>query len=417
MLLRAMAIPPSATPPACEPLVSSWQRLLVAALAVVILVSSWGSWGEADPRRADFDRVHEGVQDALEQGVRDGVAEVGEFVDAALDTDLLHAPRVTVDLSGWEGRISARGFEAPNALAILAGVLMGLLAITPSRGRWPSILALQLAIYGSFHLGVLTIDLSEQSGMRPAGWATLGAFLLSTIVLLSGVAAWRAELAQRGWGRTVQSRLGDALGLGAERPSHLPAKGKSKGNGKNKAGRRLKAEVPSPRFSRACAYALDILLIGLWLGVLTLLMPQLPAPWLEGVWNDPMRAQLVILAALLAPIILVSSVFDSKWGMGTPGKRALHLRVGLAGVAGVQPLPFPRALLRNVLKYLPWELAHTALWRIEGWPDQVLEISGPPLLLLVGMWVLLAADVLCGWMRSDRRSLHDLLSGASVVLR
>ena len=64
---------------------------------------------------------------------------------------------------------------------------------------------------------------------------------------------------------------------------------------------------------------------------------------------------------------------------------------------------------------LAWELSHTCLWRIPGWP---LEPQEPSWLVYAGfalVWVLVAAYILSA-LKSDRRQmLYDRLSGCVVV--
>jgi hypothetical protein len=74
-----------------------------------------------------------------------------------------------------------------------------------------------------------------------------------------------------------------------------------------------------------------------------------------------------------------------------------------------------RALWRNALKLIPWELTHACLWRIPGWP---LAPETPPLWITVGLilvWVVVAVYVLSLALSQRGQTLYDWLAGVRVV--
>lgn len=104
---------------------------------------------------------------------------------------------------------------------------------------------------------------------------------------------------------------------------------------------------------RLLAFQLDVACIVFWgvalFGLSMLLndgaMPDAPNPW---------RGQLIGLLSMTLPVLIVFSWLESRGG-STPGKRIQRLRVVTS--KGVPPL-FQKALLRNALKFLPWECGH-----------------------------------------------------------
>lgn len=106
-------------------------------------------------------------------------------------------------------------------------------------------------------------------------------------------------------------------------------------------------------FRRLLAFQFDcacILLWGVALFGLTMLLndgelPDAPNPW---------RGQMIGLLSMTLPVLLVFSWMESRGG-STPGKRFQRLRVVTS--KGVPPA-LPQTLLRNALKFLPWELGH-----------------------------------------------------------
>lgn len=120
---------------------------------------------------------------------------------------------------------------------------------------------------------------------------------------------------------------------------------------------------------------------------------------------DERQTHLLSLAVSVLPVTLGCAVLD--WCGGTPGKRLAGL--GLRW----RTRSFWRALVRNAVKFLPWQLGHTGLicgvYRgFENSATMTLLLSSQLLFL-----VLLAA----GLFSPSRRHLGDLLAGTRVVQR
>ncbi|MBD8021164.1 RDD family protein [Brevibacterium gallinarum] len=117
------------------------------------------------------------------------------------------------------------------------------------------------------------------------------------------------------------------------------------------------------------------------------------------------HTQLIATLTSVVPIVLIFSALDYHRPCGTIGKR----RVGLM-VAYRTREPW-RALVRNAVKFTPWQLAHIGI--IDGvyteFDQPVSHIflwSGTALLfILLGM----------GLLRADGRHLGDMLAGTQVV--
>jgi uncharacterized RDD family membrane protein YckC len=105
---------------------------------------------------------------------------------------------------------------------------------------------------------------------------------------------------------------------------------------------------------RLAAFALDWCLIAAWGGLLFVLFTQLVAGLLPAP-GGPWSAQLVGLLSMTLPVILYFSLCEASAWRGTLGKRALGLEV--VDEAGGR-LPTASALLRNGVKFAPWEFGH-----------------------------------------------------------
>jgi RDD family protein len=144
-------------------------------------------------------------------------------------------------------------------------------------------------------------------------------------------------------------------------------------------------------WSRFLAFAVDYLFIALYLlllvgvGALIRLTP-LGADF-GALFTNPASAELTSFMLLVLPVLLYFALLESSRWQATIGKRVMGLRVTTLDDGRVG---FLRALLRNALKLIPWELAHTCLWRIPGWP---LNPQEPPIWVTLGLvlvWVVVA---------------------------
>lgn len=164
---------------------------------------------------------------------------------------------------------------------------------------------------------------------------------------------------------------------------------------------------------RIAAFMCDYVVIAVYLVLLSVGFALLPRELVEWLFATPTSGQAVAFVTLTLPVVLYFSGFEaSRWG-ATPGKRMLGLRVTRSDG---RRLSVMASLLRSGIKFLPWELAHTAIWRIEGWPQSPEPPTGWPLLLLVVVWVLLGVSVLMLLRSARRQALHDAVAG-SVVCR
>lgn len=167
---------------------------------------------------------------------------------------------------------------------------------------------------------------------------------------------------------------------------------------------------------RVQAFLWDYLWICLYLiglaGVSAGAMALLGGARVDGLLATPVRRDLLAFFTAVLPVWVYFAVGDGRLG-GTWGKR----RVGLGVVDGTgQTIGLGRSFLRSGIKFLPWQLAHTALFHIPGWP---MNPGTPPdwTLILFGVVWLLVIVYLVGLFAFGRRTLYDRLSGTRVVER
>ncbi|QAS52057.1 RDD family protein [Halobacillus litoralis] len=166
----------------------------------------------------------------------------------------------------------------------------------------------------------------------------------------------------------------------------------------------------APFKMRVLAFLLDYLLIlsyGIFVvGSVSLLFRQ-PLNFLFS--NSPVIAQITGFVMMTAPVSLYFILSEcSKW-KGTWGKRKMSLQV--VNDQGDR-LGLSRSLIRTAIKFLPWEVAHFAIWRLmlpTSYSEKTLYI----VLNTVNVAILLYLIV--PFTNKKRRNIYDWLAGTAVV--
>ena len=168
---------------------------------------------------------------------------------------------------------------------------------------------------------------------------------------------------------------------------------------------------------RLAAFGLDYLVIAAYIVVLTLVSVTVTSQ-LAGINSGgrtrPWLFDLLAFATLVLPVILYFAITEASHHQATWGKR----RTGLVVITtGGQRLGAGRSLVRSVVKFLPWQIAHTSLFHIPGWPTAVDSI---PAAAAAGLWIstaLALAFIGSLFVFPDRRTPYDRLAGTRVVMR
>lgn len=163
---------------------------------------------------------------------------------------------------------------------------------------------------------------------------------------------------------------------------------------------------------RLGAFAIDYVFLVGWIALLTAVVfaqPPLRAPFEGG----PAAGQAAAFLVLTLPITLYFAFFEGSPWRATPGKRMLGLTV-------VRPdgrrVTLARSLVRSALKFVPWELAHTFLWRIPGWPMPDGPLPANAIAGFVVVWLLVLANIVVALRSPRRQTLYDR-SADTVVVR
>jgi uncharacterized RDD family membrane protein YckC len=166
----------------------------------------------------------------------------------------------------------------------------------------------------------------------------------------------------------------------------------------------------APLLRRLGAVAVDYLIVSAYLVVLVVigLTLRANAGLANALFGSPLTGELTGLVVLTAPVTLYFAFAEASPLGATVGKGWTGLRV--VTIDG-ERLPIDRSLLRSVTKFVPWELAHAAIWQYTApGPDQLL-----PTALLAASWILVGINVAMAVLDGRHRALHDRVAGSLVV--
>jgi len=167
---------------------------------------------------------------------------------------------------------------------------------------------------------------------------------------------------------------------------------------------------------RVKAFLYDYLLIFAYLAAVSavgsfLTLGPFAARWSEFL-SSPVRMDLFAFVVSVLPVVTYFALAESSQLSATWGKKRLGLRVLDVGGARLSKV---QGFARAFLKFLPWQMAHTAMFHIPGFP---LESNNPPdwtVALLAFAWVLVAVYLVGLTSAMGGRTAYDRLTGCSVV--
>ena len=129
----------------------------------------------------------------------------------------------------------------------------------------------------------------------------------------------------------------------------------------------------------------------------------------HGLFGNPFSGQITGFLIVTFPVSLYFILFESSDWQATWGKRRLGLRVTRTDGTRLTVL---RAGSRTLLKFIPWELAHTCIWQISF----AQEAAKPMITMGFALvWILVGANIVSLMISSTHQTLYDWLAGTFVV--
>lgn len=113
------------------------------------------------------------------------------------------------------------------------------------------------------------------------------------------------------------------------------------------------------QFRRILAFLIDYIFIALYGVLLFLINVRFNEIYshFEKI-SHPIQAQLIGFLTLTLPVVFYFILFENSAKQSTPGKRFLNLKVVSTDFGKA---PFYCLAIRNAIKFLPWEIAHTCI--------------------------------------------------------
>ncbi len=169
-------------------------------------------------------------------------------------------------------------------------------------------------------------------------------------------------------------------------------------------------------WARLAAFGLDYLVMAAYAAALFLVTRLFSTANTNRVtaelFQNPALFDLFAFLTLVLPVTLYFALCECSARQVTWGKQRMHLYVTTLDGGRIS---LPRSLARSAIKFLPWQIAHTSLFHIPGWPLAVQQIP-PGALVGFGISWLLAGSylVLLAFSRSHRTT-YDLVVGTKVI--
>jgi uncharacterized RDD family membrane protein YckC len=164
---------------------------------------------------------------------------------------------------------------------------------------------------------------------------------------------------------------------------------------------------------RLKAFVIDYLIILIYIGMLfggTILISKLFDLKLDNV--NPVNGEIIGFATLTLPVILYFTLSEKGKYLGTIGKRKIGLQIVSKSLTKAS---IKQLLLRNCLKFLPWELAHFFIYRLFYFNSLSKTIPDWVLTGLIVSQGLALIYLLCIIFTKNNQSIYELLSRTIVV--
>lgn len=129
--------------------------------------------------------------------------------------------------------------------------------------------------------------------------------------------------------------------------------------------------------------------------------------------ENPILADLMAFVTLVLPVILYFTLQECSSKQSTWGKRKAGIRVVNADGG---TLTRWQAIIRSLVKMIPWQIGHTSLFHIPSWPLSVTTI--PPAVIggFILLYTLVGIYITSAFVSKKRRTPYDWASGSYVIV-
>ena len=162
---------------------------------------------------------------------------------------------------------------------------------------------------------------------------------------------------------------------------------------------------------RIIAYFIDYLIVLTYIGILIFISVFLFDSLAKDTsFISPVKGQLLGFFTLTLPVFFYFYLSErGKYG-ATLGKRIMKLKV-----IPVNPSQKKKVGLRNILKFLPWEIAHTGIHWLFYYYHQQIELPVWISILLILPQIIVFAYLISVVKSKGKSSLYDHFSETKIV--
>jgi len=158
---------------------------------------------------------------------------------------------------------------------------------------------------------------------------------------------------------------------------------------------------------RFTALLTDYLLLSIYAGALFLFSPIVGPLFQRSAW----QSEFIGLILLVAPIFLYFFLFEASYLKATPGKLLFHIKV--IKIDGTN-FNYKNSFIRSLVKFIPWELAHFAIWQLVFTHSDLIFLAET---FLVITNILAVLYIAFPFFNRKARAIHDYAARTMLVIR
>ena len=168
---------------------------------------------------------------------------------------------------------------------------------------------------------------------------------------------------------------------------------------------------------RLKAFAYDYLLILVYIVVLAgvnygIILAGGALDKVSPFFASPVVKDAIAFLTLILPVILYFTLQEGSIRQGTWGKIKAGIRV--VNVNGGR-LTRMQAFVRSLVKMVPWQIAHTCLFHIPGWPLAATAVPSGVTAGFILLYGLVGIYIASAVLSKKHRTPYDWAAGASVI--
>lgn len=168
---------------------------------------------------------------------------------------------------------------------------------------------------------------------------------------------------------------------------------------------------------RLKAFAFDYLIIFAYIAVLAgvnfgIILSGGALEDISPFFASPVVKDAIAFLTLILPVILYFTLQESSAKQGTWGKRRAGIRVVNASGKALTRM---QAFVRSLIKFLPWQIAHTCLYHIPGWPLAATAVPPEVIAGFALVYLLVGIYITCALISKKHRTPYDWAADSYVI--